>query len=548
MRRWQEDAETGRPRRGAAAPARDASPAGAAPPAGITRRGFVRGAVAGAGLVLCARLPRAFAAEGPRIAYPFSLGVASGDPTPYGVTLWTRLAPFPLEPGGAGGMGPAPVDVRWEVALDDQMRQVVKRGVVTARAETAHTVKVEVLGLPADRWYWYRFDAGGVASRIGRTRTFPLTGFSPGRMRFAFASCQEYQAGYYAAWRDVAQQDLDFVVHLGDYIYEGGFSTTTVRQHDGPEPTTLAGYRNRHALYKSDPSLQDAHARFPFLVTWDDHEVENDYAGAYDENGSPPAAFLPRRAQAYQAWWEHMPVSPAVRPSGPDMRIYRRFGFGRLAALHLLDTRQYRSSRACGGAPVGECPDRTDPVRTMMGAAQEAWLGQALAGSTARWNVLGNQTMMGNINFLAPFPPQQLYNLDQWDGFAANRDRILGLCADARVPNPVVITGDIHSSWVWDLRKQSADLASPVVGTEFVGPSISSEFPPELAGAATTLGTLNPGFRWFDADHGYVLCTLEPAVWRSDYRAVANVLDPASPVSTKASFVVEDGRPGAVQL
>jgi alkaline phosphatase D len=516
--------------------------------AGLSRRAFVRGAAAAAGLVVVGRLPRAWAAGTGAALDPFSLGVASGDPTSYGVVLWTRLAPDPLAPGGAGGMPPSPVNVRYEIALDDQMRQVVKRGVVTARPETAHTVKAEVIGLAPDRWYWYRFDANGVASRIGRTRTFPLAGASPAQMRFVFASCQEYRAGYYAAWRDVAQQDLDFVAHLGDYIYEGGFSSTAIRQHDGPEPMTLAQYRNRHALYKTDPDLQAAHAAFPFLVTWDDHEVENDYAGMYDQNGSLPADFLARRAQAYQAWWEHMPVTRAVQPVGPDMRIYRRFLYGRLASIHLLDTRQYRSSKACGGAAVGSCPDRTDPSRTMMGAAQESWLAQALAGSASRWNVLGNQTMMANINFLLPFPPQELYNLDQWDGFAANRDRILQLCADAHVPNPVVITGDIHSSWVWDLRARAGDPTSPLVATEFVGCSITSGFPPELAGPATALGPLNPGFKWFDAEHGYVRCTVDRATWRSDYRSVANVLDPNSAVSTRASFVVEDGQPGAIRV
>jgi len=522
---------------------------GAAPVAGLTRRAFVRGAAAAAGLVVASRLPQAFAAPAGSAfggLDPFTLGVASGDPTSYSVVLWSRLAPQPLAPDGLGGMPASPVDVRWEIALDDQMRQVVKRGTFVARPETAHAVKVEVLGLPADRWYWFRFDAGGVASRIGRTRTFPAAGTLAQRLRFAFASCQNWQSGFYAAWRDAAQQDLDFVAHLGDYIYESGVSRSAPRQHDGPEIFTLAQYRNRHALYRTDPDLQDAHAAFPFLVTWDDHEVDNDYAGASQENGAPVPQFLQRRAAAYQAWSEHMPVTAGVRPVGPDMRIYRRFLYGRLASVYLLDTRQYRSSRACGGAQVGTCPDRSDPARSMMGAAQEAWLSQGLAGSTSRWNVLGNQTVMAQLNFIAAFPGQELYNLDQWDGFAANRDRILQLCADRRVPNPVVITGDIHSSWVWDLRARSADPSSPVVATEFVGTSISSggddAFDLGAAGAA------NPGFRFYDGERGYVRCEVDAGLWRSDFRVVANVLDPASPVSTKASFVVESGRPGAVRV
>jgi len=530
--------------RGVRSPERDA--AGGASPSTFTRRAFVRGALGAAGLFAIGRAPFASALGGAFSAYPFSLGVASGDPTYFGVTIWTRLAPEPLHPDGTGGMPATPVDVAWEVALDPQMQRVVKRGVVKALPASAHAVRVPVVGLPPDRWYWYRFVAGGEASRIGRTRTFPLPNAPTARMRFAFASCQDYQNGFYTAYRAMSEEDLDFVAHLGDYIYEGGRRTTGVRQHDGPEVDSLASYRNRHALYKLDPDLQAAHAAFPFVVVYDDHEVENDYAGEFDQNGSPPSVFLVRRANAYQAYAEHLPFAPSVRVSGPNLSLYRRFRFGDLASLSLLDTRQYRTGPICGSG-VGACADRLADARTMMGNAQEAWLLDGLARSNARWNVIGQQTVMAQINFLAIAPPSEIYNLDQWDGYYAGRERLLNFLSDARISNPVVLTGDIHSSWIWDLPASYANPLAPIVATEFVGTSITSNFPPELAALAPIAGQANRGFRYFDGTrHGYVRCEVDPLGWRSDYRVVSTIVSPTATVSTAASFRVEDGLPGAV--
>lgn len=515
---------------------------------GISRRDFVRGAAAGAGWLTLARVPRAFAAPAtaPFAADPFTLGVASGDPTYFGVTIWTRLAPDPLN---GGGMTPTPINVGWEVALDDRFSHIVRRGTVSARPENAHAVRVPVVGLFPDRWYWYRFHANGTTSRVGRTRTFPTPATAVSRLRFAFASCQDYQAGFYTAYDHMSREDLDFVVHLGDYIYESGVRAGAVRPHDGPEVGSLDSYRNRHALYKLDPMLQAAHAAFPFLVVYDDHEVENDYAGDLDQNGSPPATFLARRSNAYQAYAEHMPFSPSVQRNGANLSLYRRFRYGDLLSLALLDTRQHRSPHPCGeGTSVGNCPQRLADSQTMMGDEQEAWLYAGLARSRARWNAIGQQTMMGQINFTAPLPPNEIYNLDQWDGYFAARERLLGALSATNVSNPIVLTGDIHSSWIWDLPATYTDPLSPTIATEFVGTSISSGFPPEFNALAPIAARLNRGFRFFEGAHrGYVRCTLDAARWTSDYRVVSTILQPTATISTLASFFVDTGRPGAQQ-
>ncbi len=441
--------------------------------------------------------PRRAAARPEPPAPPFLLGVASGEPTHHSVVLWTRLATAPLD---GRGMPPFPIWVDWEVATEARLRHVVCRGTALARPENAHSVCVEVDGLAPDRWYWYRFRAGE-ASPIGRTRTFPTPGSRPSRLRFAFVSCQHWESGFYTAYEHLAQEDLDLVVHLGDYIYEDGVSAgpPAVRQHNSAEITTLADYRNRHALYKTDTNLQAAHAMFPWIVTWDDHEVENNSAAATSEDNDipgrapvSPEAFLQRRANAYRAYFEHMPLSPSLRPQGPNLRLYRQLSYGRLAQFHVLDTRQFRSNQPCGGAldqipPPGDdlalaCGGELDPEATLLGGAQKAWLRGSLQRWHARWNVLAQQVMMARVNF-APTLPAPLLNMDAWDGAAAARNRLLGFVRDARIGNVVVLTGDIHSSWVTDLKADFADGASPVVATEFVGTSISSDFPPEFIAA-----------------------------------------------------------------
>jgi len=481
---------------------------------------------------------------------PFTLGVASGDPLPRGVVLWTRLARDPFNGGGTGTRG---VAVKWEIAADERFRRVVKRGTTLAGPELGYSVHVEVQGLRPARTYWYRFKAEGVISPVGRTRTAPEAGSSPRSLNFAFASCQQWQVGYYTAYRHMAEQDLDLVVHLGDYIYEGNH-TTTVRPEAPPEPVRaepmdLASYRNRYALYKLDADLQAAHAAFPFIVTWDDHEVENNYASDISqvdtEPDQDPAVFLRRRAAAYRAWYEHMPVRSALLPAGPDLLGYRRLRFGDLAEFNVLDTRQYRSDQACGGGLTPPCDEIADPARTITGSEQESWLLDGLAASRSRWKVLAQQVFVAQLD-IAP-GPDVLINTDGWDGYPFSRDRLLGHIADQAVSDVVVLTGDIHSSWVNDLKADFADPASATLATEFVGTSISSDGDGSDTGIDALLPG-NPHIKFFSQRRGFVQCELTRRQWRTDFQEVPYVSTPGAPLVTKASFVVESGRAGAEQI
>ncbi len=303
---------------------------------------------------------------------PFTLGVASGDPLPDGVVLWTRLAPEPLH---GGGMPMARVELSWAVASDARMRDIVQRGTAMARPELGHAVHVEIGGLQPAREYWYRFTVGREASPIGRTMTAPAAGALPQRLRFALVGCNHYEAGYFTAYRHMAAERPDFAFHSGDYIYEGREIADRVRRHLGDEIYTLVDYRNRYAQYKSDPDFKAAHAATPFVVSYDDHEVENNWAGVQSEDDDvPPELFLMRRAAAFQAWYEHMPVRRAQLPQGPDILSYRRLEFGDLLSLNVLDTRQYRSDQPCGDGIKPVCEAVNDPRATMLGARQESWL------------------------------------------------------------------------------------------------------------------------------------------------------------------------------
>ncbi|MBA2274521.1 MAG: alkaline phosphatase D family protein [Actinobacteria bacterium] len=520
----------------------------------VARRRFLAGAVALGGLALgcepssnngnpdSSPKPEPPDPESPDSESPFTLGVASGEPRPGGVVLWTRLAREPLD---GGGMPRRDLEIEWEVAEDERFAKVIARGPGIATPLFAHSVHVAVNGLRPARWYWYRFRSGKHLSPVGRTRTAPAIGSSPDRFRFAFVSCQDYQAGLYTAYEHLAGEDVDLVVHLGDYIYEYGVrSGNPVRRHEGAEVTDLQGYRNRHALYRSDPHLQHAHAQFPWMVTWDDHEVANDYADAAAQEPKSPDSFLKRRSAAYRAYYEHMPLRRSSLPQGPDMRIYRRAQFGDLVHISMLDTRQYRSDQPCGGAIQPRCAEALSESQTMTGPAQERWLLQNLDRSPARWNIIGQQIMLAQ--FKAGNGAEALFNMDAWDGYAAARARLLAFMANRKPSNPVVITGDVHSSWVNDLETNFDDKTSSVVGTELVGPSISSELPPPFELAVEAARADNPHSKFFEgSSHGYVLCDVDRRRMRSDYRVVSDVTTPGAPVSTLASFEVADGRAGA---
>lgn len=473
---------------------------------------------------------------------PFTLGVASGDPTPRGVVLWTRLAPRPLDPDG--GMRPEPVEVAWEVADDEAFTKVVAAGSATALPQLAHAVHVEVDSLQPGRWYFYRFRCGAAESTVGRTRTMPAIDAAADEVRLAFASCQNFESGYFTAYGHMAEQSPDLVFHLGDYIYEKS-GKGQVRPHDpDPELSTLADYRKRHAIYRCDPLLQRMHAACPWMVTWDDHEFDNNYAAAIsEEEGIDPAEFLVRRANAYQAYYEMMPLRRRSLPKGPDMRLYRRCGFGRLAEFLVLDTRQYRSDQPNGDkrAPLNEAAMASGS--TLLGREQAGWLSSRLVTSAARWNVLAQQVMMGAVDREAG--DAEGFSMDQWPGYSAERARLLTFCRDRNVANPVVLTGDIHSNWVNDLRIDDRSPESPVVATEFVGTSISS-FGDGIETPRNTDSLLaeNPSLRWHNAERGYVMCTVTPQRWQSDYWSINIVSQPDGAAVLRKSFVVEDGRPG----
>jgi len=466
--------------------------------------------------------------------------VASGDPTSDGVVLWTRLAPRPVE---GGGMGPDPVEVSWQIAEDERMGRVVRQGTVVARFDWAHSVHVEVSGLRPGRWYWYQFKAGNEVSPKGRTRTLPVSQSLPDRLRFAFASCQHYESGYYTAYQHMSREDLDLVFHLGDYIYEGGINATTQRHHNSKEIQSLEDYRNRHALYKSDRDLQAAHAMAPWMVTWDDHELDNNYAGAISEEaGVSPEKLLARRARAYQAYYEHMPLRRSALPHGPDMKIHRRLPFGRLAEFHVLDTRQYRTNQPCGDGNKVPCDEVMNPAATLLGKRQRNWLFDGLERSPAAWNVLAQQVMMARVDRTPG--DAAAYSMDQWPGYEVERRQVLNHFRTQRVSNPVVLTGDIHTNWANELLADFDQLDGRPVATEFVGTSISSSgdgirVPKYL----DSLLSENPFVKFHNAERGYVRCEVTLGQWRTDYRVVEYVTRPGAPLVTRRSFVVQSGNP-----
>ena len=515
----------------------------------VDRRRFLSGALALGASQLTAPLVRRALAQPRLAANPFTLGIASGYPLPTGVVLWTRLAPTPLLPGG--GMPREVVPVEWEVATDERMRRVVQRGTVAATPEWAHAVHVEIDGLEPGRWYWYRFRAAGEASPVGRTRTAPPVNASVGRLRFAFASCQHFEHGYFGAYRHIVADDLDLVVFLGDYIYESSSGRDRVRTHGAPEAITLDDYRIRYALYKSDRELQAAHAAYPWIVTWDDHEVANDYADDRSLELHPREWFLERRAAAYRAYYEHMPLRRQMVPFGPRARLYHRVAFGDLAQFHLLDDRQYRSHQPCaapgrgGSAVVEDCAERLDPRLTMLGETQEQWLTTELDRSRARWNVIAQQTLMAQLD-RKPGPGQRFWT-DGWDGYPVARRRLLDYLGQRKPANPIVLGGDVHSFWVTDLKPDFDDARSPVVATELVGTSITAQFSRSQEQVDALIAD-NPHIRLGNGvRRGYVRVEVTRDRLRADLRVLRTVAQPQSDADTLASFTVEDGRPGALR-
>ncbi|WP_406078667.1 alkaline phosphatase D family protein [Micromonospora sp. NBC_00858] len=495
-------------------------------------------------------LPVAAAAAAARrpLAYPFTLGVASGDPDHDGFVLWTRLAPQPLAEDGLGGMPDRDVPVHWELAADERFRHVLRRGVAVARTRSAHSVHVELAGLLPGREYFYRFRAERHLSPVGRTRTAPAPWTMPAALAMGFVSCSQYEHGYFTAYRRLAETEPELILHLGDYQYEYAPDTYNVpggnpRDHEGPETRTLANYRQRHAQYKTDADLQAAHAVAPWVVVFDDHEVENNWADEVPE--APDPEFPARRAAAFQAYYENMPLRRTSIPRGIDMQLYRRVRWGRLATFHMLDTRQYRDDQACGDG-YDACPAAFDPARSITGAEQEAWLLDGFRRSDARWDILGQQVFFAQRDNNAG--PLTVTSMDAWDGYVASRDRITRGWLAAGVRNPVVLTGDVHAHWASDLKLDYADPTSRTVGSELVCSSITSGGD----GADSASGShpwfpFNPHLRFQNNLRGYVSTTITPGQLAADFDVLPYVSQPGAPAYTRASFVIEDRVPGLHQ-
>jgi alkaline phosphatase D len=479
---------------------------------------------------------------------PFTLGVASGYPTADGMVLWTRLLnPSPDVHSPIEGTIP----VKWEIAADEKMRKIVRSGIDYATSEFAHSIHVEASGLKPDRLYWYRFTAGGMRSPIGRTRTAPRVNAKVKTLRVGVASCQKYENGYFVAYRHMVAEDLDLLVHTGDYIYEyasiaGG---NNMRGDGSPEIRTLDQYRARYALYKSDPDLRAAHAACPWLVTWDDHEVANDYFGAasYEQSGEE---FLLRRAAAYRAYYEHMPLPRSALPVGPHMQLHARRQFGDLLNVVVMDSRQHRSPIACtgseddGGAGA-RCASLFNATRTKLGEQQERWLHEGLSRQTARWNIFAQGTPMAHVDLDSG--SGVAYRRDSWDGYPAARQRFLDAIANAKTSNPIVVDGDIHAFQVANLNAKANDPTSPVIASEFTTDSITS-----FGISQTRLDQnrqMNPNLLFSDSRlRGYLRLDFAKESVRADLINVSSITKQDATRSVLTSFAVADGKPGPQKI
>jgi alkaline phosphatase D len=505
-----------------------------------SRRAFIAGALAAAGTALVDPAGLASARARARALAPgdpFPLGVASGDPDATSVILWTRL----ITPDAADPLPGTDIAVDWEVATDEAFATVVASGTAPAVAALAHSVHVEASGLTPDTEYWYRFTVDGRTSPVGRTRTFPGPGTTPSQVRFSVASCQNWSAGYYTAHAAMAEEDLDFVVFVGDYIYERS-SDSGVRPITLPESVDLATYRARYELYRSDANLRAVHARFPWIVTMDDHEVANNVLGDNgkdgEDAGDPAAidAFRARRADAFQAWYEHLPLRLDA-PAGADYVLYRTIVHSDLLRIFVLDGRQYRSLYP-GGVSAGPVNDEVAAEdRTMLGATQERWLDDQFAATDARWNVIAQQTVMASTPFSTG--SVKVYNFDQWDGYVAARNRLLRALVTHRVGNPVVVTGDIHVAGATSVRLDYEDPDAPDIAYEVVSTSISSGVNSALIDIFEGSVAAQPWIRHVNArQRGYSVVTLTPTGGTADYRVMATTLEPTSTVSTDFTDVL----------
>ncbi|UAL08748.1 alkaline phosphatase D family protein [Caulobacter segnis] len=506
----------------------------------------------GASAVTALSIPlesRAALAQAVFKTYPFQLGVASGDPSPDGFVIWTRLAPEPFEIGY--GMPMAPVAVDWEVGDSPNFKTIVAKGTAIAPPELGHAVHVEVGGLQPGRDYWYRFTAGRDRSVAGRARTTPALGAALDRVRFAVAGCQNYETGYYTAYRRLAEDNPDFVFCYGDYIYEGRGSRITpnggrpienIRQHFGDEIYALDDYRRRYAQYKLDADLQAAHAAAPWFTVWDDHETDNNWVGDLDQDGTDPKLFNLRRQAAVQAYYENMPLRASSFPVGTSLQIYRRAAYGQLLNLNLLDTRQFRTDQPCNDKQSW-CDAVTAPKAEVIGAMQEKWLMGGLTSSKATWNILAQQVMMMDLD-RDPGPGVEVSS-DSWAGYRIPRGRLLSKIRDAKVGNVVVLTGDEHQNFAGDLFVDGARHEGAPIASEFVITSISSGGDGnDQRDDFAKIQAANPILKFNNNQRGYAICDVTPKAFVTEFKVLDAVTRKDGKLSTRAKWALEAGKPG----
>jgi alkaline phosphatase D len=510
----------------------------------INRRRVVT-ALAAAGATWASSASRTQVAARSLADYPFKLGVASGFPTHQSVVLWTMLAPQPLAPGR--GMPPGNHVVHWQMAIDETFRRIVASGTVAATSMYSHSARDEVQGLTPARDYWYRFMHGKHRSPVGRARTLPAPGQPLTDLRVAVANCQQFEHGHYAAYAHIAAAAPDLVLHIGDYIYEGAPTNGRIRMHVGALCRSLDDYRLRYSQYQMDPSLQAAHAASSWLCTWDDHEVANDYAGITTGRDEATDVFLARRTAAYQAYFEHLPLPPSAAPRGSDMPIFTRRGVGDLASIHMLDQRQYRSPEACakparaGDNRVDEsCTERQLPDRTMLGLRQENWLRDGLINHKAPWTLIAQGTVVSHLDEKSG--AGSVYGTDAWNGYPAARQRLLQSLKQTGTTNPVILSGDLHAFMVGGVNEIPEQLESPLVASEFVATSITSDSRPQAQ--LDQWRAENPNLLLAAGEHrGYLALHIQRERLQVDLVAIDNRDDPNSGKHVLKSFVIEAGSP-----
>ena len=554
-------------------------------PRPVARRTVLATGAAGAGTAALVA-PLATGASAADTEPVFRHGVASGDPLPHAVVLWTRVTPTEASRPGSG-RGPR-VSVRWEVATDRRFRNVVRHGRFATGPSRDHTVKVDVTGLEPATWYHYRFHLDGATSRVGRTRTAPAHDATPDHLRFGVVSCANLQAGWFSAYRGLAaRDDLHAVVHLGDYVYEYGpgeygygQSDKDIRSHQpAHEMVSLADYRQRHAQYKRDGDLQDLHAKYPWIVTWDDHEVaDNQWKHGAVNHNAGEGPYLARRARAHRAYDEWMPArldgTAALRDGD---RLFRRLRFGRLAELSLLDLRSYRDRQVETTPTAVPDPDpaTSDPDRTITGRQQMDWLKQSLGRDRAQWKIVGNPVMIAPVDFGA-LPHDAIaaihqvtgetgpadgapYNSDQWDGYTDDRREVFAHIRKERVQDALFITGDIHSGWAAELPYDASTYpVGDSAGVEFVCTSVTSNNLKDITGTPArttsvpveeTIKANNRHVKYLDFDsHGFSVLDVTAKRAQMDWFVIGDRADRGTPITWSKSFATHTGTGRVVEV